>query len=129
VLKELVVEALQKGMLEPFWEDMPSGSNDLLPPYQQMLVEQYVDLVHRMVRGEADRLTRDELRVLFQYLCGDMPATPAKFTQLLRHRGLYLKNYQIRGRVCRGMQVEWRVDPDWLAARREEINPKLRSIA
>lgn len=123
---ELVAEALTKGMLEAFWEELPNGDTTLLPPHQAMLAESYVDLVHRMIRGEANRLARDELRLLFQYLCGDMPTTPTKFTQLLRHKNIHLKNMLINGRVMRGLEVTWNVDQEWLEARRAEISPKLK---
>lgn len=117
---ELVAEALQKGMLELFWEELPSGDVDLLPIQQQMLWQNYQKLVHECVNGK-DKLTRDELRVMFEYLCGDMPRTPTKFTQLLRHRNLHIKPMWVGNKTVRGLAVDWKVDNDWLQARREEV--------
>ncbi len=117
---ELVAEALQKGRLELFWEELPSGDNELLPISQQMLRSGYEKLVHEFIRGK-DKITRDELRVLFEYLCGDMPRTPTKFTQLLRHRNLEVKPMWVDGKTVRGLKVDWMVDPDWLNERQKEV--------
>lgn len=118
---ELVAEALTKGMLDVFWEELPSGATDLLPIYQQMLITEYTNIVHAALNGKT-RFSRDELRVLFEYLCGDMPRTPTKFTQLLRHRNIHLKMMRIEGKPpVRGLEVEWHVDEEWLAARRAEL--------
>ncbi len=120
---ELVAEALQKGMLEVFWEELPTGATDLLPVYQQALLVEYQELVRAAVIDGKTRFARDELRVLFEYLCGDMPRTPYKFTQLLRHRNIHLKNMRLAPGASPvvGFEVTWRVDDDWLAARRAEL--------
>lgn len=121
---ELVAEALQKGMLELFWEELPNAAIDLLPIHQQLLVTEYTNLVQAAVVEGKNRFTRDELRVIFEYLCGDMPRTPTKFTQMLRHRNLHLKMMRIDGKPVRGIEIEWRVDSDWLEARKAELTPK-----
>jgi hypothetical protein len=118
---ELVAEALVKGQLELFWESIPSSDIDVLPVGQQLLAQGYINLVHEALNGKT-RFTRDELRVLFEFLCGDMPRTPTKFTQLLRHRNLQLTVMKINGRATRGLEVRWTIDPDWVAARKAELS-------
>jgi hypothetical protein len=119
---ELVAEALQKGQLDMFWEALPSGAIDVMPVQQQLMLTEYSNLVHAAVMDGKKKFTRDEIRVLFEYLCGDMPRTPTKFTQLLRHRNLHIKVMNIGGRAVRGLEVEWNVDPAWLEERRAELS-------
>jgi hypothetical protein len=118
---ELVADALRKGRLDIFWDDLPSGAIELLHPQQHMLVTEYRKLVFDMVQHNKNKITRDELRVLFEYMCGGMPRTPAKFTQLLRHKSLSLQVLSLNGKSVRGLKVDWKVSPEWLAARQAEI--------
>ena len=51
-------------------------------------------------------VTRDQLRDLFQYAVGNMPVTPAKFTKLIKHRGLDIDPIRVSKRLVRGIQVK-----------------------
>lgn len=128
---EAVAEALQKGMLEAFWEDLPSGDLDLLPVGHAIQAAAYKKMITAAIVNGKDRFSRDELQVMFEYLCGDIPRTPKKFTQFLRHRNLHLRVMRVDGVPTRGYEVTWDVDKGWLDARRTELleaSPKLRVI-
>lgn len=119
---ELVADALQKGNLELFWEELPDpSSRELLGLGQQLMFDAYVKLITAAIQGNKNRFTRDELRVLFEFLCGDMPRTPMKFTQLLRHRNIVLRPMWLNDKTVRAFEVHWKADANWLAARRAEI--------
>jgi hypothetical protein len=127
---EHVADALKIGMLESFWDSLPSGGSDMLSVSRQLLQAEYINLVHASINGKSV-FTRDELRVVFEYLCGDMPHTPAKFVQFLKHRGLYLTKVQVGPDrpVVLGLEVTWQVDETWLEARRRELKPKVVAIS
>lgn len=55
----------------------------------------------------AGKLSRDELLSLFEYLVGNVPATPSKFTKYLKHRSIDVKLIKREGRVFRGVHVQW----------------------
>jgi hypothetical protein len=129
---ELVADALHKGNLELFWEELPDPTNrELLGLGQQLMFDAYVRLITAAIQGTKNRFSRDELRVLFEFLCGDMPRTPMKFTQLLRHRNITLKPMWLNEKTVRAFEVRWQADPAWLAARRAEISatPKLKAVS
>lgn len=69
------------------------------------------------------RISRDELYTLFEYTVGNMPSTPAKFTQFLRHRDIHVEPVKLNNKLVRGMYVMWLVPStkldeldEWLAA-------------
>ncbi len=131
---DTVSQALCAGDLEFFWEALPAGEQGVLGPDAMMLHDAYTKLVHTALRSELglQRLTRDEIRVLFAYNVGDVPKTPAKFTSLLRHHRVHLHPLRIGGRMVRGLEVHWNMPPDWVAERLDELQtrqPALRVVA
>ncbi len=127
-------EALRQGDIEFFWDALPAGEQGLLGPEQSLLHDAYCRLMHGALRSEngVQRLTRDELRILFAYNIGDVSKTPAKFTSMLRHHRVHLVPMRIDGRVVRGCEVTWKADPEWIAERLAELQkkqPGLRAVA
>lgn len=79
-----------------------------------------------------NRLSRDELRTIFQYCVGNTPETPNKFTSLLRHVGIETKRTR-RNESHRFYGVElpiWKVSDELLSILVEQFggSPKLRKI-
>lgn len=127
---EATAQALLTGDLEFFWDALPAGAMGVLGVEAQMLFDDYTKLVHTALRNteEIHRLTRDELRVLFAYNVGDVPRTPAKFTSMLRHHRVHVAMLWIHGRSCRGLEVTWKKEPQWLQDRLTEINTKVSPL-
>jgi hypothetical protein len=117
---ELVTDALIRGYIELFWDAMPTNKYDA---FESVLDQAYVELIRAAVFEGKTRFTRDELMVIYRYLCGkeSVPSTPTKFTQMLRHRNLRLKNLRIDGHSVRGLEVKWDVAPEWIEERRAEL--------
>lgn len=71
----------------------------------------------------SSKLSREELQCTFEYAVGNIPATPAKFTQFLRHKGINIEAIWNGGKTQRGVVVQWVATAaqlqemqDWLAA-------------
>ena len=60
------------------------------------------------------RLTREEMYTIFEFTVGNMPATPIKFTQFLRHRGINIEPVKVDGLAKRGIYVTWTVTSEQL---------------
>lgn len=53
-------------------------------------------------------LAREELRTLFDYCVGNMPASPNKFTSLLKHHRIHLEVVWINNKAVRGTKTQWK---------------------
>lgn len=131
---DATAQALIKGDLEFFWDNLPAGDAGILGAEAQALNDTYTKLVHDALRAEhgVQRLTRDELRVFFAYNVGEVSRTPAKFASLLRHHRINLEPVRASGRVVRGLEVRWKTEIEWTRKRLEELNervPALRKVA
>jgi Family of unknown function (DUF5906) len=128
---ETTAQALLKGDLEFFWDALPAGDPGILGPEQQALYESYFHLMRSALTEVEHILTRDELRVLFAYNIGDVPRTPAKFTNMLRHHRVIMSSVWKNGKTVRGLTALWTASPEWKKQRLQEITQppaQLRSI-
>lgn len=67
-------------------------------------------------------VSRDELQIILQYNVGNMPATPNKFTSLLRHNGIETHQIRHNGMKTYGVEVEWKMSDEL----REELTRALK---
>jgi len=127
---EATAQALIQGNLEFFWDNLPAGDAGIIGAESQALSDTYIALIHSALRTEdgVQKLTRDELRVLFAYNVGEVPRTPAKFTSLLRHHRIVVSPIRVKGQLVRGMEVKWNVDEKWKAERLEELHSKVPTL-
>jgi hypothetical protein len=126
---------LKKGMLESMWDSMPDLNLivDLHGPesvfatkYAEIIKQEFIeaDLYKErtyMVNNKKlplkkglvsyqSRLTRDELYTIFEYCVGNIPASPNKFTALLRHRGIQIETIRDGSTTTRGIYVQWIIE-------------------
>ncbi len=76
------------------------------------------------------KLTRDELQTIFEYCVGNMPVSPIKFSQFLKHRGINVDSISVEGKSARGIHVQWQITKgqrDELSACLQETPPKAAS--
>ena len=73
------------------------------------------------VQGAHTCISRDELYALLEWCVGGMPASPNKFTSLLRHHRIHMSVVWRGGRSVRGITINWKMDPQWLANAQTEI--------
>lgn len=121
---DTISDALLKGDLQTLWDHLPSQKsltpgNALIQTKSQGYRDLIVDVVSNI--GNHDKLTRDELYTIFEYTVGNMPTSPNKLTSLLKHHRLHLKPVWKYNRSVRGIEVNWKVDPAWLAQAQQEI--------
>jgi hypothetical protein len=82
--------------------------------YKQVLLA----LLNRTDRNTgACNITRDELLVLFNYVVGNMPTSPNKFTSLLKHHRIHISQVWInsgtQGSKERGIRTTWKDLAGW----------------
>lgn len=121
---DTISDALLKGDLQTLWDHLPSQK--ALTPGNAMIqtkAQGYRDLIVDVVNniGNHDKLTRDELYTIFEYTVGNMPTSPNKLTSTLKHHRLHLKPVWKHNRSVRGIEVNWKVDPTWIAQAQQEI--------
>lgn len=121
---DTISDALLKGDLQTLWDHLPSQKaltpgNALIQTKSQGYRDLIVEVVSNL--GAHDKLTRDELYTIFEYTVGNMPTSPNKLTSTLKHHRLHLKPVWKYNRSVRGIEVNWKVDPAWLAQAQQEI--------
>ena len=121
---DTISDALRAGDLQTLWDHLPSQKsltpgNALIQTKSQGYRDLIVDVVSNI--GNHDKLTRDELYTIFEYTVGNMPTSPNKLTSTLKHHRLHLKPVWKYNRSVRGIEVNWKVDPAWLAQAQQEI--------
>ena len=121
---DTISDALLKGDLQILWDHLPSQKT--LTPGNALIqakAQGYRDLIVEIVNNLSahDKLTRDELYTIFEYTVGNMPTSPNKLTSTLKHHRLHLKPVWKYNRSVRGIEVNWKVDPTWLAQAQQEI--------
>lgn len=121
---ELTANAIRRGDLAFFWEALPAGDIANLPHEQLSNLDNYKRLVHAAVRSEngVQRMTRDELRVLFAFNVGEVPKTPTKFTQMMRHHRINIGVINYNGLTVRGIDINWKMEPAWRLEKLREMN-------
>lgn len=121
---DTISDALIAGDLQCLWDHLPSQKsltpgNALIQTKSQGYRDLIVDVVSNI--SNHDKLTRDELYTIFEYTVGNMPTSPNKLTSTLKHHRLHLKPVWKYNRSVRGIEVNWKVDPTWLAQAQQEI--------
>lgn len=69
--------------------------------------------------GRTDRnsgacsISRDELLVIFEFAVGGMPATPNKFTSLLKHHRIHINKVWCDGKTVNGIKAVFQDTDQW----------------
>lgn len=119
---DTIADALLSGDIQLLWDNLPSTrehtiGNSLL----QMKAQGYRELVISIVENMEIKLSRDDLYTIMEYLVGNMPLSPNKFTSLLKHHRLHMQAVWKNNRTVRGISVPWHAEAEWLATARREI--------
>jgi hypothetical protein len=102
---DAVSEALLKGDLEFFWEQLPAETPG--NPLEAQKYFRFRDVVTELVTNLPAALSREELHKLYEWCIGDMPASPNKFTSLLKHHRVYMETVWRNNRSVRGVKTKW----------------------
>lgn len=106
---DTVAGALLSGNFEFFLEQLPTVqptnnvTMDIVEDYKSTLMR----LIGRWDGEKCGHISRDELRVLFEWTVGDMPKTPNKFTSRMKHHRIHVSRLWIDGQSMQGITVNW----------------------
>ena len=117
---DTVCDAVLQGNLEFLWEHLPSKSSQM-SPLDLMRYQPFKDLMVELVTTGETKLTRDDLFTIMEWCIGNISRSPHKFAATLKHHRVHLAQIWKHGRNTRGVTINWKVDPKWLAQAQQEI--------
>lgn len=116
---DTVGSAILEGSFGFLVEQLPSSTTNVIvnaleanktEDYKQVLK----DLLARTDRNTGRcNITRDELKTIFQYVVGNMPTSPNKFTSLLKHHRIHMSQVWVNAGNERGISTTWIDLADW----------------
>lgn len=114
-ISESSVDAVSSALLEgrfDFLIDQLPASTQYLDDFQtRSKLENFKHTLRALIqrtdaKSRKCNISREELRVIFEYVSGSMPTTPNKFTSLLKHHRIHITKVWI-DRTTAGIQVLW----------------------
>jgi hypothetical protein len=126
---DTVVSKLLEGDFEFLIDQLPSStqySNDFaslnrLENYKHVLRS----LLDRVTKQNSSTISREELRVMFEFIIGSMPNTPNKFTSLLKHHRIHMDKVWVDNKTVNGIRVVWKQDEAARAPFLDALQPKI----
>jgi len=108
---DTITTALLEGNMDYFIDLLPSSSNPSSMASQIKIDDYKHTLALLLARTHpatgSCNISRDELRVLFDYANGGMPESPNKFTSLLKHHRLHMTKVWV-DKTVNGITVLWK---------------------
>ena len=109
------VTAIEKGDFDFFISQLPTDDSYKLDMMQLNKVDLYMNTLKTLI-ARTDRVTgtcniaRDELRRLLDYIVGNMPSSPHKFTSMLKHHKMVITGVwnPESGTTVRGIPAAWK---------------------
>jgi len=103
--------ALAEGDFEFLVSQLPTGTTPQTDFKESNKLQAYIDVLKILITRSDDKgkcnVSRDELRPVFEYVIGDVPTTPYKFTTYLGHRRIETTKVWIDGKSVPGIRVDW----------------------
>lgn len=118
---DVIGQAIKDGDLATLWDALPTGDTSMLDTVTLLKTNAYKQLITDLLLTKRDRLSRDELRLIFDYNVGKIPPSPYKFTMYLKHHGLAVKDLRMSGKIVKGVYVIWSNSDQWFDERKAEI--------
>lgn len=109
---DTVSNALDAGDFSFFIDQLPTDESHKRNALALQQVNEYVDVLKAlMTRTDAKgvcNISREELRTLFDYVVGNIPRSPNKFTSLLKHHRVHIQAVWVDNKTVRGLPVTWK---------------------
>lgn len=109
---EETAQALKNGVLSELFQAMPDSTflnqTGLNTPSADAYVTVMLSCLRDALEGEASKITRDQLRIIFEHTCGVASASPNKFTSFMRHHGILIQPIRVNEKIMRGITVKWK---------------------
>lgn len=129
---DAVADALLTGDMSVLWDALPTVDASMLDTTTAIKLQPYKQLMHDLVTSRRDRLTREELFIIFNYNVGNVASSPWRLALYLKHHGLTLRDIRTGTRKTKGIYVTWANDDAWFEERCAEIelerSPKLKIV-
>jgi hypothetical protein len=94
-------------ILDGDWEElMYLAPHDDLAPGLGEYAMAYKQLITNLKKE--DKITRDELFIIFEYTVGKIPNSPNKLTAYLKHYGINTKRIRKDNQITYGIDVKWK---------------------
>lgn len=121
---DVVCDALLTGNLEFLIDQcLDKNNQNLVNPIIALKYIPYRDLIQRIVQdpNNLNKLSREELWIIFEWCVGDISSNPGKFTAILKHHRIHLKPIW-KEKTVRGIEINWKIkDDEWLTKVREQL--------
>jgi hypothetical protein len=110
---DTVVNALLDGDMKFLLDQLPSTMAYSGNAHKASKIADYKHAVQTiLVRADAKTgdctISRDELHVIFEYVVGNMPESPNKFTSLLKHHRIRTGYVWVDGRTVHGIKTKFK---------------------
>lgn len=115
---DTVASALLEGNFGFFMEQLPTDMNYTSDRRVLTKIEDYRVVLKKLLdrtnlQGGSCSISREELRVMFDYTVGDMPNTPNKFTSRLKHHRVHITAVWVDGKTVNGLKTHWKDVNKW----------------
>lgn len=84
-------------------------------------------LIGRVTAQGRTAVSRDELRVMFDFIIGGMPQSPNKFTSLLKHHRIHMDKVWV-DKTVNGIYIKWKHTAAELAAFEAQLAPNNKVV-
>ena len=101
-----VANAITNGDLAVLVEYLPDENN------HDPVASMYAALVKSFVIEKQNKITRDQLRIIFEHTIGKIPEGANKFTRFLAHHSLHTKRIKIDNVAHYGVQTTWKLSAE-----------------
>jgi len=109
---DTVVSAMAGGSFEFFLEQLPTDESYKRNAASLMKINDYKEtLANLMLRTQPKgtcAISREELRTIMNYVVGNIPESPNKFTSLMKHHRVHMQAVWNGEKTVRGVPVTWK---------------------
>jgi hypothetical protein len=108
---DTVSSALLEGRFEWFLDQLPTDTSYQRNAMRANKADAYKETLRKlMIRTHPDgkcNIHREELQVIYDYVIGNVPDSPNKFTSLLKHHRVHMRKVWVDNRTVNGIQTAW----------------------
>lgn len=101
-----VADSLRSGDTQFFVDMLPAG--DARPGGSDVVaLGAYKQVVEELRAGGEQRLSREQIQVIYEWCVGEVPHSPNKFTSFMRHHGILFERMRKGDNLVQGFKAEF----------------------
>ena len=117
---DTVSDKILAGDFEYLMDQLPSSTQYANDFASLNKLENYKHVLRALImrtlpKTNSCAISREELRVMFEFISGSMPSTPNKFTSLLKHHRIHMDKVWVDNKTVNGIRTVWAQDSAKLA--------------